>query len=48
MLDTVAGLRRNAQQVIAQAVQGRAMPLGNETGMTDEERARLGAFLAQQ
>ena len=37
-----------AQQVIAQAVQGRAMPLGNESGMTDDERARLGAFLAQQ
>ena len=30
MLDTVAGLRRNSAQVIAQAVQGRAMPLGNE------------------
>ena len=48
MLDTVAGLRRNSAQVIAQAVQGRAMPLGNEHGMTDEERAKLGAFLAQQ
>jgi uncharacterized membrane protein len=24
------------------------MPLGNETGMTDEERARLGAWLAAQ
>jgi uncharacterized membrane protein len=29
-------------------VQGRAMPLGNEHGMTDDERAKLGTFLAQQ
>jgi uncharacterized membrane protein len=29
-------------------VQGRAMPLGNETGMTDAERAMLGAFLTQK
>jgi uncharacterized membrane protein len=47
MLDTVDGLRRHAQQVLAQAVDGKAMPLGNETGMTDAERAALGAFLRQ-
>ena len=47
MLDTVEGLRRHAQQVLAQAVDGKAMPLGNETGMTDAERAALGAFLRQ-
>ncbi|GGH14116.1 cysteine desulfurase [Alsobacter metallidurans] len=47
MLDTVANIRRHAAQVNAQAVQGRAMPLGNETKMTDDERARLGAWLAQ-
>ncbi|MCP8937694.1 urate hydroxylase PuuD [Alsobacter sp. SYSU M60028] len=47
MLDSVAGIKRNAPQIMAQAVQGRAMPLGNETGMTDEERAKLGAFLSQ-
>ena len=41
------GLRKNANQVMLQAVQGRAMPLGNETGITDEERAKLGAFLQQ-
>jgi uncharacterized membrane protein len=40
-------VRRHAQQVIAQAVQGRAMPIGNETGMTEAERAALGAWLAQ-
>jgi uncharacterized membrane protein len=32
-------------QVLAQAVNGDAMPLGNETAMTDQERAALGAFL---
>ena len=30
---------------MAQAVNGDAMPLGNETGMTEEERRKLGAFL---
>jgi uncharacterized membrane protein len=47
MLNTAEGLKKNAQQVMLQAVQGRAMPLGNETGMTDDERAKLGAYLAQ-
>ncbi|MFO1149232.1 MAG: urate hydroxylase PuuD [Alsobacter sp.] len=47
MLDTIAGLRKNAAQVMLQAVQGRAMPLGNETNISDEERAKLGAFLQQ-
>lgn len=48
VLESIADLRRNAPGVMAQAVQGKAMPLGNETGMTDEERAALGAFLAQR
>jgi uncharacterized membrane protein len=48
VLDTPDALRRHAAQVLAQAVQGRAMPLGNETGMTDGERATLGAFLTQR
>ncbi|MEM6661861.1 MAG: urate hydroxylase PuuD [Pseudomonadota bacterium] len=46
-LETTAELRRYSAQVMAQAVRSDAMPLGNETGMTDEERARLGAWLAQ-
>jgi uncharacterized membrane protein len=48
ILETPEGLRRHAQQVLAQAVQGKAMPLGNETNMTDAERATLGAFLTQR
>ncbi len=48
VLETIADLRRNAPGVMAQSVQGKAMPLGNESGMTDAERAALGAFLAQR
>lgn len=45
-LETLAELRRYADRVVAQAVRGEAMPLGNETGMTGEERAALGAWIA--
>lgn len=45
MLQTTAGLIQNKDQIMAQAVQGRAMPLGNETHITDEERKTLGAWL---
>jgi len=47
-LDTVADLRRYAELIMAQAVQSDAMPLGNETGMTEEDRATLGAWISQQ
>lgn len=45
MLQTTAELVQHKDQIIAQAVQGRAMPLGNEHGMTDDERKTLGAWL---
>jgi uncharacterized membrane protein len=45
---SVDDLRRHADQILAQAVNGTAMPLGNETGMTEQERQRLGAFLLSQ
>jgi uncharacterized membrane protein len=48
MLETPDELRRYAVQVKAQAVDSDAMPLGNETLMTDEERAKLGAWIAVQ
>ena len=48
MLDTIEGIRKNKAQILAQAVQGNAMPLGNETGITALERARLGAWIAAQ
>ncbi|MDT8346099.1 MAG: urate hydroxylase PuuD [Thermohalobaculum sp.] len=45
-LETLADLRRHAARVRAQAVDSEAMPLGNPTGMTAAERARLGAWIA--
>jgi uncharacterized membrane protein len=43
-LDSIEGLRRYAKEIVTQVVTERAMPLGNETEMTDEERERLGAW----
>ncbi len=45
-LDTVDEIRAQANQIKAQAVDSNAMPLGNATGMTDEERDQLGAWIA--
>ncbi|MBK0398766.1 urate hydroxylase PuuD [Limibaculum sp. M0105] len=44
-LETIADLRRHAAQVRLQAILSDAMPLGNPTGMTPDERARLGAWI---
>lgn len=41
-------LRQYAALIDQQAVKSDAMPLGNETGMTDAERAALGAWIAAQ
>lgn len=45
VLLTIDDVVRNREQVLAQSVNGDAMPLGNETAMSDQERAALGAFL---
>lgn len=45
MLEEIADIRAHASKVLAQAVLSKAMPLGNETEMTQEERAQLGAWL---
>ena len=45
VLVSIADVRAHADQIMAQAVNGDAMPLGNETGMTQEDRRALGAFL---
>ena len=45
VLDTIADLRRYAAQIFEQAVEDRTMPLGNETNMTDDERAALGRWV---
>lgn len=44
-LHTVDHIIRNKSGVIAQSVNGRAMPMGNATGMTDDERRQLGLWL---
>ena len=45
--DTVDDLRRYAALIEQQAVHSNAMPLGNRTGMTAEERRELGAWLSR-
>ncbi len=44
-LENLNDLRQYAHLVRVQAVQSNAMPLGNETRMTNDERAALGAWL---
>jgi uncharacterized membrane protein len=43
--DTADDLRRQAAKIYARAVVSTNMPLGNETRMTAEERAQLGAWI---
>ncbi|MDT3686787.1 MAG: urate hydroxylase PuuD [Pseudorhodoplanes sp.] len=44
-LETLADLKRYAQPIMIQAVRNKAMPLGNQTQMTDEEREQLGRWI---
>ena len=44
LLDSAAGISQNAQRIYQQAVQLKAMPLGNVTHITDAERAKLGTW----
>ncbi|MBI1216754.1 MAG: hypothetical protein GC185_13170 [Alphaproteobacteria bacterium] len=45
MFDTMAEIRQYAPRIRQQAVEGRNMPLGNETGMTAQDREKLGRGL---
>jgi uncharacterized membrane protein len=45
-LESIPEMRRFAQQIYMQTVQNRAMPLGNQTGMTEEERDALGRWVS--
>lgn len=47
VLEDPRRVRALSDRILARAVVTRTMPLGNLTGMTDEERARLGAWIAQ-
>jgi uncharacterized membrane protein len=44
LFDTPAQIQAMAARIRARAVDNKTMPLGNKTGMTDEERAVLGAW----
>lgn len=46
MLESAAQIKQNAQKIHAQVVQTRAMPLGNLTHMSDDERAAIGVWFA--
>ena len=47
-LESTAELRKYAALILTQTVQNKAMPLGNQTAMTDEERQQLGQWIAAQ
>ena len=46
-LDDPARIRSFAPRIMERAVVTKTMPVGNLTGMTDEERLALGAWIAQ-
>jgi uncharacterized membrane protein len=46
MFDTPAQIKRQAPQIMAQAVKTRTMPLGNVTEITEAERSALGSWIA--
>jgi uncharacterized membrane protein len=47
-LETLESLKRYAAQIETQSVKNKAMPLANKTRMTQEERAKLGAWIARR
>jgi uncharacterized membrane protein len=46
--DSLEEIARHSAAIRSQAIDGQAMPLGNETEMTEEERQNLGVWLAAQ
>jgi len=45
LLETLPQVVANAARIMTQVAVDRAMPLGNATGMTDEERDRIAAWI---
>src|SRR5258706_5030695 len=45
LLETIPQVAANAARIMTQVVVDRAMPLGNQTGMTDEERDHIAALI---
>jgi uncharacterized membrane protein len=48
VLESVDEIRKHAALILTQTVQNKAMPLGNQTAMTDGERQMLGQWIAAQ
>ena len=47
-LESIGEIRKYAPLILTQSVQNKAMPLGNQTGMTEDERAKIGQWIAAQ
>jgi uncharacterized membrane protein len=47
-LEDISSFRRYAPLILTQTVVNKAMPLGNQTGMTQDERDKIGAWIAAQ
>jgi uncharacterized membrane protein len=45
LLETIPQVAANAAKIMTQVIVNRAMPLGNETRMTDDERDRIAAWI---
>ena len=45
VLETIGDLKAWAPKILEQVVWDRNMPVGNETGMTEEERALLARWI---
>jgi uncharacterized membrane protein len=47
-LESIGEIRKYSALILTQTVQNKAMPLGNQTAMTDAERQKIGQWIAAQ
>ena len=47
-LESIGEIRKYAPLILTQTVQNKAMPLGNQTAMTEDERRKIGRWIAAQ
>jgi uncharacterized membrane protein len=47
-LESIGEIRKYAPLILTQTVQNKAMPLGNQTGMTEDDRQKIGQWIAAQ
>jgi uncharacterized membrane protein len=45
-LESIDNIKKYAPLILTQTVQNKAMPLGNQTAMTKDERQKIGAWIA--